>query len=311
MQRLKIENVNIDEWVNQNFIYICRLKGGNVNYVYEIIYQNCFSILKIYRHHLGVSNKVKIELNNLAFLNSIKVKCPMIYKADFETFETPYIIYKKIESKTLHFFIQKLNFKDLLLITNEIKYQLNKINTIPNPLGFGYLENINSFQLDYKSYLDAQLSSYISTAKINNLLGSILLENLENYKKTLILSVSSIEPRVTFIDLKPENIILNNRRYSGLIDFEFLCNCNPFFSWANLLLYLNEDSKNYSTFNTTIELVLGKNLLIAKRCGIIRALELLSYIKTTVIYDDDIKIKKIESYKGFIEMTLNEIKNEK
>jgi hypothetical protein len=141
----------------------------------------------------------------------------------------------------------------------------------------------------------------MGTIRIAQLLSTQQASALEDSLGHLQMLMSQKQARLTYPDLSSGNILINDSRFSGLVDWEFVMGFEPLYGFGNLLLELCSRIR-VPWVNSRFVLEwfpeeLREELVLL---AMLRFAELLSYLPTTKLYDISVKRSRLKHYKRAI-----------
>lgn len=202
----------------------------------EILKANNIAPKEIVKHHsfnnlgysindkyiLRIRNKAsKTKFNKSIFLlklfNAKKVKVPKLL--NYGTInKQDYILYKKIDGERLYSLWHKLTVKEKENIIKNICEQLKKINKIQ------YNKEFKKYRI-FKPTNWKNKIIYLITRNLNYLLNHKILNKTEfnklnNFCKKNYFVLGKENSFLSYIDLHWGNIIIKNKKFQGLLDFD-------------------------------------------------------------------------------------------
>ncbi|MDD4353012.1 MAG: hypothetical protein PHN56_01000 [Candidatus Nanoarchaeia archaeon] len=292
----KIEKKSLEDIVKkilniEKIISITALTEGRANDIYEVKTENGDFILRLMPENKNET--FEKTANAMRFVEN------EIYNKIIKLSEDKKIlILDKIEGNSLQSILNKMNEKtlpkeeilsenDIHLILSEAFQSSRMMSTKKVPKGFGHInENLqgwaNSAMEEVFRGLTSCFSLIISKKYIDiettKKIGNLFYNNIELFL--------NVEPRFVYCDLNFGNIIVENKKFKSLIDFDFCISGDPVRMFEIVFKYTNEKYKN----------VLIKAMkLNAKEKVKLRLYIILSTLNTLKIYCSEYLGKNIDS----------------
>lgn len=241
-------------------------------------------------------SKLFVETWVLRELRKRVDKTPELLELDIDGYLTPVLFLAKIPGVPLADVKQKMSKAKYSSLFSSLQELLQTASTIPVDT-IGYLHDPVKV-LNISQYVEQSVSNYLSIVSKENLLPLPEIKYFKEDMKYLQTILLDRLPRLTYPDLSSGNILINDGCFSGLIDWDFVMGFEPMLSFGNLLLHLSSGSeKKWMDIEYFFE-----NISITQKQEIVllaefRAVELLSYLPNTNLFESQEKEKRLKDYK--------------
>ncbi|MDD2487640.1 MAG: phosphotransferase [Candidatus Gracilibacteria bacterium] len=272
---IDINNLNkiiipvINKFFNTELKSIKRFETGSCHFVYDIFLETGDNI--VFRIGYFLSNKDKIEgsIYWYKYLYDLGIKVPKLLYADSSCneYEKPFTVSERLKGDDIGNMIDSLTDENLDSIAKEIIQIQEKISTINIGNGFGEATNHEDYNL--KSNWKDFISEKIDSVKINlikaNVFDASYITKVEEVIKKYDGYLGKVKPIPFFDDITSKNIIVENGKLSGVVDFDtmtfgdrlyWLGLCNMAFIFLNreyyivcLIRYLNLTKDDITIMN--------------------------------------------------------------
>ena len=257
-----------------------RLTEGRINDMWEVVTPSDTYIVRFYPPFF--TSKLETELFVLEECAHRHLPTPRIVAED-SFMGLPVLVYRKIEGMSLS--TADVGPDEIAGILRAARQVLDVSNEIPVQ-HVGYLHD-GLQDTDVGPFIRTSYQRYL--AALHSSLDPSYIATLERAIRPL-LEIHGRKPLLTYVDLDPRNLIVARKgdeinELTGIVDWEFIMGHLPHYAYGNLMLVGNE----YPALQAAItSFVLqdfsdqDKQLVIAS--GVLRGLELLSYLKDTGLY---------------------------
>ncbi|GAB3897378.1 hypothetical protein GCM10028803_15810 [Larkinella knui] len=230
--------------LNINAVYIEPIQMGVMTYKYLIKEKDRGEyIIRFYPDNLQRVINFEPQIIKRFYLLGAKVP-KILSDSQGKKVKYNYILYKKLSGDPLIKSIDNLPLDSLKLIISSLCDNLAIMRRL-NFKGFGPLiSDIYGQHPTWKSYIESSIKEGVENLHFLRL-GNFTNEKIKQYVNSNICSITKLmsEPKLVWTDINPDNIIVNDRQLSGIIDFDGVISGNPIMEIG--YLYCRQGNSNF------------------------------------------------------------------
>lgn len=240
------------------------------------------------------NEKLETELWVLRELDGCDGRVPRLLDVDVTGFSVPVLFMSKLPGDVLKNHGSVLDHGKAAAIINELHSLLDTVAEVPVSV-YGYLHDpLNSSSVS--DYIGQVASRYLTSIKHSTLLEHEQICILELSLRLLQDMSLGRKACLSYPDLSFENILIHNGCLSGLVDWEFVMGFEPLYGFGNFLLEICSEKLPCMTPRMFVECFPVPHRKRLVLLAFLRVAELLSYLPSTILYDDVVKKKLIYRY---------------
>lgn len=193
---------------------------GYGNYVYRI----CFGKNKFV---VRINTDKDAYINTIYWLDKLKdLELPVpkvIFKGVYDRFS--YLILNYIDGDDLGNVYANLKESEKKDIARDIVKIQNTVATLPQNRGYGYLKTYedNNYKNNWKEVIINHLTRSRNRIKENNIFEYTKVDKIEELLHKYDDYFINIKPIPFLDDLSSKNVLINQGKLSGIIDFDWIC----------------------------------------------------------------------------------------
>lgn len=293
---LNTEGSLLDFFLEKNFPdMICRriLSGGVVNNMLEISLPHTSYIVRGYP--INFQEKLPYEEYVLNECARINLPTPRIVSIDSskEFYPAPVIILEKIEGEPLERIERELTSQQIITILDEAAdVLLRAACEIDIHDHIGYVHEA-TYKGTFTDFVAQKTKDYKNIIQYHNLIDPGLLDLSRDFVLSNLDSLSLEKPKLTYVDHNLKNILVRDGRLAGIIDWEFIMGGNPLIAYGNLTLTSCLHERLQSIVSSFINSRFADEKGSIPVAATFRALELLSYMPNTGLFNEAEKKRQI------------------
>ncbi len=208
--------INFNKYPNE----IKRFEIGYGNYVYRICFGENNFVIRINSDE----SAYKDTIYWLDKLKGLEIPVPkVIYKGRYYTLS--YLILNHIDGDDLGNVYGNLSTEEKKGIAREIVNIQNVVATLPRNRGYGYLTSYDdeNYKRCWKDVIIKHLDRSRNGIKENKIFDYKKVDKIEKLLDKYDKYFSAIKPIPFLDDLSSKNVLINEGKLSGVIDFDWIC----------------------------------------------------------------------------------------
>jgi len=257
-----------------------KLVGGIVNDMWEVITPEGIIIARFYPAFF--QKKFAHEVWILRECEKFNFPTPRIILAEKNEYETPVIVYRKIEGDNLQNCLTSLASEDIVSILLSVSTLFIKAAELISISHVGYLHE-TSYKGTVQQYLFYSMDHFCHIIHQASLLERQTIAYSWSLFNQMLDNLDISNPQVTYNDFSLKNILVSSRKLSGIIDWEFISGAHFYLAHGNLVLK-NRLESSWPVISDFLGYFSREEQRLIRIFGVYRGFELLSYMPTTVLY---------------------------
>ena len=300
-KHVKIVSDIIEKDLNRKPSTITRMTRGITNEVYLVDFADQKVVVRMNTNPEQLKGSVKY----ITLFDSLGIKVPKILSQDYtkKSFPFAYHVLSYIEGKDIGDVIESLTESELIGIAHEIVEIFQKLEKIPTNGKFGWIGFDES-----KSFNKWSEVINLEKAEERNLLTKVIDEDLLNKMRIFYSGfkpyLESVKSTMYYADLNYKNVLVNNGKFTGLIDLDDITYGDPLEALGRIKACWH-NTKYGDTYLNAIEKGLGlktKEKIIVNYYAVITRYNWLSYegVKFNANTTNEIDYKRVENDKKIL-----------
>ncbi len=229
---------------------VSRFSTGNCHFVYEVVTTN----ERKYVARIAFPENKTLQEGALFWNRLLKpkgVNLPEIYHFDLED-KFPYLILERLNGVDLWKVYAELSISEKKSLAKETAKLQMIAKTLPEAKTFGYLETYES-KSGSKSWLDLSLKMTDRSRKRIKDIGVFDTKIVDDFDKKIFKYENyflEVEPKAYFNDITTKNVLIDDGRFSGIVDVDSMCfgDCVQTIGLTKMALLQDNQSLDYIDF---------------------------------------------------------------
>ncbi len=225
---------------NEPIVSSLELKNGSMAFKYDVEFERKNYILKIYPAQRSfIADK---EHHLLKAIESSAVKAPVACFMGYYR-EASYLIYEKIPGQELNF--ESLSEEEKKAISDQVAENIFHLSSVSYGQYGSLIEDEPSFA-SWRAFLSHNIEDGCFNLSKTNLYSSVQVEAVRQFMLSRLDHIQTSHLGMVWSDLIQDNIIINESKLSGFVDFEGCFHGDPLLSLG--YLYAREGESTFFSF---------------------------------------------------------------
>ncbi len=210
------------KYLNTDPLECYRFTTGLRNYSFYLQTENDKYVVKICKQDNLQSLKNSVYW--IGRLKTLNIQIPDIVTMDLNC-QTPFVIYTYIEGDDLGNVYQRLNESEKKEIAQNLVNIQREVKKLGQADGYGYLSNMTDPNKKdcWLDVIKEHINRSRSRIKENGYFSESYADKVEKLLPDFFSYFETIPPLAFFDDATTKNVLINDGKFSGIIDFDYIC----------------------------------------------------------------------------------------